>query len=278
MRQYERMVERFDEWLDMPIIKADVPDFDEFVVAQQWGENNPRNDNPNPGNQTERLCLKAIRAYLRQELGLDNKHPLTEHSIPDQKGQRRKALTNAQRKEALKVAQARASTHDLALRNKAFMQVAWSTMARKFELSNIRLEHIDFERGTVRVWAKAKHRKGRREQLKKLLPFAIQAIMDYLPARERMANPDCPYLFVTEKGGQWKSESIGSFFKRLQPYVPFKIYAHAYRGGGATWASENGVPDRLIMKAGGWESHSVFAMYTEPVDVQAYGELLHDAA
>lgn len=88
--QYERMLARFDEFLgDMSLIEATVDDFDKWVASNEWAEVTPTN--PNPGNQSERLALNAIRAWFREVAKLEE-HELAKHSIPHLEGPRRKRL------------------------------------------------------------------------------------------------------------------------------------------------------------------------------------------
>jgi integrase len=268
--QYTRMITRFDEYLDKPIYQATVEDFDTWVDFTGWGSPTP--SNPNPSNETKKLALNAIKAYLRETLGLKD-HPLLDHTFKHRAGQRRKALSLSEKEAALAEVARMTRPRILVARNTAFMECLWSTMVRRHELANLLMENVDLDRGFITVWAKASSRRGKRQQLKKLSPESIQALKAWLDIRPQFAN-GCPYCFVTRDGKQWVSNSVSSFFKRLNKRLSFSIYPHAYRGGGATHAIERGIPDRLVMRQGGWESWQVFKRYTEQVSLDRYGEMM----
>ena len=147
-------------------------------------------------------------------------------------------------------------------------------MVRRNELANLLMENVDLERGFITVWAKAHNRNGKREQLKKLSPESKKTLKAWLEIRPQFNPNGCPYVFITRDGTHWKSNSVASFFKRLNKRLSFSIYPHAYRGGGATHALERGIPDRLVMRQGGWESWQVFKRYTEQVSLDRYGEMM----
>ncbi len=149
-----------------------------------------------------------------------------------------------------------------------------STFVRRHELANLLMDDVDLDRGFITIWAKAHNRRGKREQPKKLSPESIQSLKAWLDIRPQFSPNGCPYVFITRDGDRWASNSIGSFFKRLNKRLSFSIYPHAYRGGGATHALEQGIPDRLVMSQGGWESWQVFKRYTEKVSLNRYGEMM----
>lgn len=268
---YTRMITRFDEFLSKPIIEATASDFETWAEVTGWGSPTP--SNPNPGTETKKLALNAIKAYLREVLCLEE-HPLLDHTFKHITGQRRKALSLSEKESALADMGRMTRPRILVIRNSAFMETLWATMTRRHELANLLLADVDLERGFIKIWAKAKSRKGKREQWKKLSPDSIQALRAWLEIRPQFSPNDCPYVFITRDGEQWTSDSISSFFKRLNKRLDFSIYPHAYRGGGATFALERGIPDRLVMKAGGWESWQVFQRYTEQVSLDRFGELM----
>lgn len=269
--QYERMVTRFDEFLEISISNATVEDFNHWVGFTGWGSPTPAN--PNPGNETKRLALNAIKAYLRETLGLEE-HPLLSHSFKHRAGQRRKALSFAEKESALTECARMTRPRILVSRNTTFMEMLWDTMARRHELANLLMDDLDIKRGFIKVWAKAHNRRGKREQPKKLSPSSVKVLSEWLEIRPQFNPISCPYVFITREGKQWKSDSIASFFKRLNKRLSFSIYSHAYRGGGATYALEQRVPDRLVMQQGGWESWQVFKRYTEQVSLNRYGEMM----
>ena len=267
---YTRMIKRFDEFLDKPIVEATVADFEEWAEVAGWGMPTP--SNPNPGTETKKLALNAIKAYLRETLCLED-HPLLQHTFKHRTGQGRKALTLSEKEAALTEAAKMTRPRVLVARNTAFMEILWDAMVRRFELADLLMDNLDLDTGFIGLWTKAHNRGGRNFEYKKLGPASKDALNVWLDLRPQF-NPTCPYVFITREGNQWKSNSVASFFKRLNKRVGFTVYAHAYRGGGATNAIERGIPDRLVMKAGGWESYRVFKRYTERVSLNRLGEMM----
>lgn len=268
---YTRMVMRFDDFLDKPIVEATVEDFNRWVDLTGWGAPTPTN--PNPGNETKRLALSALKAYLRETLGFKD-HPLLNYKFKNRKGQRRKALSFSEQEAALVEAARMTRPRILIPRNKAFMEMLWDTMARRSELANLLMDDVDIESGFIGLWTKAHNRKGKVFEYKKLGPASMCSLMAWLEIRPQFNPDDCPYVFITRDGEHWTSNSVSSFFKRLNKRLSFTIYPHAYRGGGATYALEQGIPDRLVMQQGGWESWQVFKRYTETVSLNRYGEMM----
>lgn len=269
--QYRRMITRFSEFIDKPIIEATVADFNAWTELNAWGMPTPTN--PNGSTETKKLALNSIKAYLREVLCLEE-HPLLQHTFKHRTGQRRKALSLSEKGQALADMARMTRPRILVIRNTAFMKLLWATGVRRHELANLLMADVNLETGYIKVWAKAKKRKGKREQLKKPSPEAMQALKAWLEIRPQFNPNGCPHVFVTQDGSQWKSNSIASFFKRLNKRLDFTIYAHAYRGGFATHALEQGIPDRLVMKAGGWESWQVFQRYTEQVSLDRFAEMM----
>ncbi len=268
---YTRMVTRFDEFLEVPIIDATVEDFNRWVDLNEWGSPTPAN--PNPGNETKKLALNAIKTFLREVLCVED-HPLIQHTFKHRQGRHRKTLSFAEKETALADMARMTRPRILVVRNTAFMKILWDTMTRRHELANLLMDDLDLDRGFITIWAKAHNRQGKREQLKKLSPESKKALKAWLDIRPQFSPNGCPYVFITRDGEQWASDSVASFFKRLNKRLSFSIYPHAYRGGGATYALEQGIPDRMVMKAGGWDSWPVFKRYTEKVSLNRFGEMM----
>lgn len=257
-RIYEGMMAHFVDWLgDTPLVASTVDDFDALVEAKGWG------------NATERLCLSAIKAYfLEREI----KHPLLDLSIPKLESDHRESIPYDKKQKVISACNE--LSPNMAIRNKAIVEVFWATGIRRFELANALLTNLDLDKGFLLVHAKAKKRKGRRPQLKKLSPIAIEALSEWLKIRTQMAHPACKTIFVSQTGRSLTEDGIGCFFKRIKQRVDFNVYAHMFRGGMATHAANKGINDRLIMKQGGWDSPDVFKMYTEQASLDAFGKLM----
>jgi integrase len=158
------------------------------------------------------------------------------------------------------------------IRNKAILATLFNTFMRRHELANLTLNDIDLDRNYIRIWAKAKGN-GKRDQYKKLTEALKPFLREWLEVRYLMADPECNALFVGEHGGRMTGDGIGCLFMRLSEAMEDTIYAHMFRGGGAIHGSHMGIPDRLLMKQGGWESYDVFMRYTENVKLDRFGDM-----
>lgn len=78
-------------------------------------------------------------------------------------------------------------------RDEAIIATALLAGPRRFELANLKLEHVDVESGTLRVF----EGKGKRDRELPMVPRLAAALRRYLPARERLLEGvESPWLFV----------------------------------------------------------------------------------
>ena len=218
-----------------------------FVRARGWA------------NPTARLALAALKAYLRW---LGAPHPMLDLRIPKRQSQPGRRLTLEQRDNLLQAAERTYNPE----RDQAIIRVLWDTFVRSFELTEARLDGVNLKQRELVVLTKAANGKGRQWELKRFSPetaAALQAWLDKHPGGER--------LFPLTRDG------LACLFKRLGRHVGLRVSPHDFRRGGASYQVERGVPDRLVMKQGGWRSHEVFERYTIGAELRALDELLWNA-
>lgn len=121
------------------------------------------------------------------------------------------------------------------LRERALLEVFYSTGCRLSEIANMRIDHINFQDMSASVIGK-----GDKERIVFLTFKACYHLKKYLNTR----NDDCPYLFVTERRPfrQMKNCSIqreinkieqrADIGKKLHPHVLRHTYATLMRDAG----------------------------------------------
>ena len=150
----------------------------------------------------------------------------------------------------------------LGLRDRAMLEIGYSTGMRASELCGLKLENIDEERRLVRVIGK-----GRKERL---VPFGRKshvALLNYLSEarpsllKERVSA----YVFLNYRG---KPLSRVSFWKILKKYaslagLPAQVTPHTLRHSFATHLVEGGADLRAVQELLGHSSISTTQIYTK---------------
>jgi site-specific recombinase XerD len=134
-------------------------------------------------------------------------------------------------------------------RDKAIIALATESGLRRFELANVRVEHIDWQTGKVRVLGK-----GRKEIYAPVGDLSKKYIKDYLKETGRTSGS----LFGLNKWG------IASAFKRLEGEK--HVSPHMLRRSFATILRDMGLDVLTIMQLGRWESPSMVQRYTRAFD------------
>ncbi len=146
----------------------------------------------------------------------------------------------------------------LSIRNKAVLEVLYSTGIRVSELSNIRILEIDRAQNTIKVTGK-----GRKERLVPYGSKADKAIASYLKLRHEL-NPKQDYLFLNNRGTRLTARSIDRIVKKygILSGISKKIGPHSLRHTFATHLLGNGADLRAIQELLGHSSLSTTQKYT----------------
>lgn len=161
------------------------------------------------------------------------------------------------------------------IRNRAMLELFYSSGLRAAELSGIRLQDIDLKRGLVSVIGK-----GDKQRIVPVGNSAIDAIRDYLKAREKLLSADSgDILFLSKSGKALDSRQI---YTLLQGYI--KLVAnqkgfstHTLRHSFATHLLERGADLRVIQEMLGHSKLSTTEVYTHVTleDVKKAYETAH---
>lgn len=122
------------------------------------------------------------------------------------------------------------------LRQKALLEVAYSSGVRLNELSNIKKSDINYQNMSIQVIGK-----GNKERTVFLTFKALYHLKKYLKNRD----DDCEYLFATERKPikKMNNRTIQDEFKKIekQSGIDKKLHAHLFRRTFAMLSMENGI-------------------------------------
>jgi site-specific recombinase XerD len=149
----------------------------------------------------------------------------------------------------------------LQLRDRAMLEIAYSSGLRCSELVGLDLTSIDFDAETVRVAGK-----GRKERIVPLGEHAQRALRRYLDRGRHVlaADPDEPALLLSKSGRRLSPSDVT---RRLDLWVreaaiAGRVSPHALRHSFATHMLEGGADLRAIQELLGHASISTTQVYT----------------
>lgn len=131
-------------------------------------------------------------------------------------------------------------------RDRAILELLYSTGMRIHELVNLDVDDIDFEAREVSVY----HGKGGTERIVPTGDEALTALREYLAVREKYFKPgnDFDALFLSRQGGRLTALSVRRMVHRrkLEANISTKGATHAFRRSFATHLLKYGAPLPVI--------------------------------
>jgi len=160
--------------------------------------------------------------------------------------------------EVIKLVEAPGSDNALESRDRAILELLYSSGLRVSELVGINLNELDFEAMSVKVLGK-----GSKERIVPLGSKAFSAIENYLKRRLDL-KPKDDYLFVNSRGGRLTTRSVDRIVKKYAVIagIPKNISPHVLRHTFATHLLGGGADLRAIQEMLGHESLSTTQRYT----------------
>lgn len=150
-------------------------------------------------------------------------------------------------------------------RNKAMLELMYSSGIRVSELVNLKVHDLNFENNTVRIFGK-----GSKERIIPIGDFACEAIKNYLNCSRGWLSKGKinEYLFLNNHGDKLTRQA---FFKILQKLAFSKntktaFSPHTLRHSFATHMLQNGADLRSIQELLGHSSISTTQIYTSVSD------------
>lgn len=151
-------------------------------------------------------------------------------------------------------------TKDDGLRNKAMLELMYSSGLRVSELLNLKISDIKFERAIVNIIGK-----GDKQRKVPIGEFALDYIKQYIDtSRKKNKGRRSDYLFLNRYG---KPLSRQYFFKEIKKYaemanISVEISPHTLRHCFATHMLENGAELRAVQEMLGHSNIATTQIYT----------------
>ncbi len=144
------------------------------------------------------------------------------------------------------------------LRDKAIMELLYSSGLRVSELVSLRIRDVDLAQGMLRVLGK-----GKKERLIPVTADALAAIRDYLFLRAARKEPLSP-LFLNLKGAQLTTRAVEYMLEELATGAGVfrRITPHMLRHSFASHLLENGMNIRYLQSMLGHSNLSTTEIYT----------------
>ena len=213
---------------------------------------------------TQFSCLSPLRTWFRwlAREGAIAANPAAELALPRLPKQLPRAVLGVAEAEA--ILQAADPATPEGLRDRALLELLYSTGLRRTEMAKLRRHEADGVRRVVFV----REGKGRRDRVVPLAARASAWLDRYLAVRPRLAGPDCEALFVTV-GGQTPGrplspDQVATIVRRAKERagVDKPGATHLLRHACATHMLEGGADVRHIQALLGHASLATTERYT----------------
>lgn len=146
-------------------------------------------------------------------------------------------------------------------RNKAMIELMYSSGIRVSELVNLLIHDLNFENNTVRVFGK-----GSKERIIPIGDFASESVRDYLNYSRGWLSKGkiSEYLFLNNHGNKLTRQAFFKILKRLaiSKGIKASFSPHTLRHSFATHMLQNGADLRSIQELLGHSSISTTQIYT----------------
>jgi integrase/recombinase XerC len=257
-RAYRKDLELFAAFLDEKGLPADVATIDYLTIRLYLGHLYQGKGIKRTSVVRKLATLRTFFRYLKRE-GMVEKNPAKMVATP--KGA--KALPHALTvDEAFRLLDVPDTTSPFGSRDRAIMELLYSSGLRVGELTALDLHDLDLGTGMVRVMGK-----GGKERIVPIGSKALEALRSYLPRRgELMEKGGRPpqHLFLNHRGGRLTARSVGRMIKKylLQRGMVKETTPHTFRHSFATHLLDAGADLRGIQELLGHASLSTTQRYT----------------
>ncbi len=149
----------------------------------------------------------------------------------------------------------------LGRRDKAMLELFYSSGLRLSEVCKVRLEMVDFEEGFVRITGK-----GNKTRIVRIGSKALAALLDYLK-NERpslITKKTVSHVFISIRGGPLSPDRVRQIVKERAALAGIEqnVYPHLLRHSFATHLLEGGADLRVIQELLGHADISTTQIYT----------------
>jgi len=166
-----------------------------------------------------------------------------------------------------------ADSDPLAIRDRAWLELAYSSGLRLSEIAGLDLDRLDLDTGEVRVWGK-----GAKERIVPVGTAAREALQRWLALRTNVKNADPKALFLGRTGARITPRAIE---RRLAAWavkqgLPRHVHPHMLRHSFASHVLQSSGDLRAVQEMLGHASIASTQVYTH-LDFQALAKV-YDAA
>lgn len=172
-----------------------------------------------------------------------------------------KALSLAEVEQLLKAAGPEPGSDSVDLvriRNRAILEMLYSTGARVSEIAALDLDEVDSS-GFVRVRGK-----GSKERLVPVGSYAAKSLDEYLVrVRPGLVTGSTPALFLNQRGGRLSRQSMWEILSKVGEQCGIEVSPHTLRHCFATHLIEGGADVRVVQELLGHASVATTQIYTK---------------
>lgn len=280
---YERDLKTFENFLDSElktpfeqINKKSIEQYKAYLVSRDRKTASKRLPEGNLSASSINRTLSSLRGYLKYLIKMDYPAPVAPDVIELLRAEKKHGRVG-EFNDIVKLIELPSTfekNKKAGIRNRAMLEMVFSTGMRISELVNIKITQLD---DTGRIFIRGK---GKKERFVYLTPRAYEWIKTYL--KEARGDDPSPYLFIPNKG-----KNIHKKDKRISPnYLQERIKryrtflhmnvptsCHSIRHAFATYLAENGANPAAIQILLGHESLDTTTRYVHASD--RYAEKTH---
>ncbi len=246
---YKRDLKKANVFLKKDFIRLTKKDIQNYIQSLSKGENSS-------SVSRNISTLKSFYKFLELNK-YTNTNPLTTISNPKARKSLPKVLSE---EEVDKLLDINLKT-DFDYRNKAMLELMYSSGLRVSELINLTVNDIDLKNAYVRIFGK-----GSKERIVPLNDYAIEALSNYILNHRKslFKHGESNYLFLNNHGNKMTRQG---FFKILQKIAKEKnikseLSPHTLRHSFATHLLKHGADLRSIQELLGHSDISTTQIYT----------------
>lgn len=244
IRGYDRELRSFESFVNKPPVLVNTPDIRNYLASNnEWS----------PGTVSRKLT--TIKSFYRwcvdEEMLLRN--PANKIKAIKQPKRLPKSFTMSQMEQIRQKCET--------LRDRALLEVFYSTGCRLSEVANMKTAKIDWVQNSIHVVGK-----GNKERIVYFNQRAIYHLKLYLEYKI-YEEDECEYLFSTERRPyrQMNNASIRKVFKDigLKTDIDESVHPHRFRHTMATLAMDNGIQLGDLQQLLGHSNPSTTLRYAE---------------
>lgn len=252
LEAYERDIRKFKSFLDksgISLTRFSRKDLTDFLMYLR-----------DSGNQSSTLArnIAALRGFCKFMLleGIIKEDPIENVSTP--KGWKRipKIVGTEEVAELLN----KPSGKKLSLRDRAMLEMLYSSGLRASEIINIKMNDINFEAGFITIMGK-----GSKERVVPVHETALETVQQYIDESrpDLLRHRISPYLFLAKGGKPMTRQRLWQLIKTYSSELSITMSPHTLRHCFASHLLDGGADLRALQKMLGHTDISTTQIYTK---------------